>query len=131
MLDPNAAITILLRLLHYSDSSPAKPPPELVHRALRCLCHLVATAEGCHHIRQATAALILEPDGLLAHHRFQRDEVLLVLQQLSKLAKTFLSQHGSSSGTGQMLGICVCHSSRVPFAVSGSFSCISCCVTAF
>lgn len=102
MLDPKAAITTLLHLLHHSGSSPAKPPPELMHRALRCLCGLVATAEGCRHIRQATAALIGEPDGLLAHHRFQRDEVLLVLQQLSRLAKTFLSQHGSSSGAGQL-----------------------------
>ena len=101
MLDPNAAITILLHLLHHSGSSSTKPPPELVHRALHCLCDLVATAEGSHHIRQATAALIGEPDGLLAHHRFQRDEVLMVLQMLSQLAKTFLSQHGSSSGAGQ------------------------------
>ena len=100
MLDPTAAVTILLHLLHHSGSSLVRPPPELVHRALRCLCNLVATAEGCHLTRQATAALIGEPDGLLAHHRFQRDEVLMVLQQLSQLAKMFLSQHGSSNGAG-------------------------------
>ncbi|KAL3152002.1 hypothetical protein ABBQ32_001122 [Trebouxia sp. C0010 RCD-2024] len=101
MLDPNSTIATLLQLIHHSGSSHPKPPPELVHRALRCLCDLVATAEGCHHIRQATAALIGEPNGLLAHHRFQRDEVLMVLQLLSQLAKTFLSQHGSSSTAGQ------------------------------
>lgn len=100
-LDPNAAITTLLHLLHHSGSSQPKPPPELVHRALRCLCDLVATAEGCQHIRQATDALIGEPDGLLAHHRFQRDEVLMALQQLSQLAKMFLSQHGNSSAAGE------------------------------
>ena len=127
MLDPDAAITILLHLLHHSGTSLAKPPPELVHRALRCLCDLVATAEGCHHTRQATAALVGEPDGLLAHHRFQRDEVLMALQQLSQLAKTFLSQHGGSSGAGQIESDSPCS----PFAVSGSFSGISCCATVF
>ena len=100
MLDPIAAIPTILHLLHHIGSAHLKPPPELVQRALQCLCSLVATAEGCCHTRQATAALAGEPDGLLAHKRFQRDEVLLVLQQLSQLARAFLAQHGSSTSAG-------------------------------
>ena len=100
MLDPNTAIPTILHLIHHTGSAHLKPAPELVQRALQCLCSLVATAEGCSHIRQATAALAGEPDGLLAHNRFQRDEVLLVLQQLSQLAKAFLAHHGSSACAG-------------------------------
>ena len=105
MLDPNSAIPVMLDLLDHSTSAHLQPPPELVHRALQCLCSLVATAEGGHHIAQATTALVQEPDGLLAHHRFQCDEVLLALQLLSQLAQAFLLQHGSSSSAG---GQCCC-----------------------
>jgi len=60
----------------------------------------VAVPGGQSHTKQAIAFLAAEEDGLLAHKRFQRDEVLLVVQQLAVLAKAFLARNGKKQPAG-------------------------------
>ena len=91
---------MLTELLHWCHASNIQPPPELVHHLLVSLCALVAAPGGDSYIKQAIKFLDAEEGGLLAHQRFQRDEVLLVLQQLAVLAKAFLAAHGKRPATG-------------------------------
>lgn len=63
----------------------------------------MAVPGGQSHTKQAIAFLAAEEDGLLAHKRFQRDEVLLVLQQLAVLAKAFLARNGKKQPAGMAL----------------------------
>ena len=67
---------------------------------MQSLCTLVAVPGGQSHTKQAIAFLAAEEDGLLAHKRFQRDEVLLVVQQLAVLAKAFLARNGKKQPAG-------------------------------
>lgn len=55
---------------------------------------------GQSHTKQAIAFLAAEEGGLLTHKRFQRDEVLLVVQQLAVLAKAFLARNGKKQPAG-------------------------------
>ena len=64
------------------------------------LCSLVAVPGGDSYMKQAVKFLDAEEGGLLTHKRFQRDEVLLVLQQLAVLAKAFLAAHGKRPANG-------------------------------
>ena len=102
-LDPVSAADTLTALLHWCHASQIQPPPELVHHLLVSLCALVTAPGGESYMKQAIKFLDVEEGGLLAHKRFQRDEVLLVLQQLTALAKAFLAKHGkkpASNTTG-------------------------------
>ena len=76
-------------------------PPELYHELIQSLCLLVAAPGGDSYMKQAIQFLDAEDGGLLAHRRFQRDEVLLVIHQLAVLAKAVLAQHGKKGSSGK------------------------------
>ncbi len=99
-LDPSSSAAIVTDLLHGCRSNPIQPTTELVHQLVQSLCTLVAVPGGHSHTKQAIAFLAAEEDGLLAHKRFQRDEVLLVVQQLAVLAKAFLARNGKKQPSG-------------------------------
>ena len=100
ILDPVSAAGKLTALLQWCHASQIQPPPELVHHLLTSLCTLVAVPGGESFMKQAIKFLDAEEGGLLAHKRFQRDEVLLVLQQLAVLAKAFLAAYGKRPASG-------------------------------
>ncbi len=99
-LDPSSSAAVVTDLLHGCRSSPVQPATELLHQLIQSLCTLVAVPGGQSHTKQAIAFLAAEEDGLLAHKRFQRDEVLLVVQQLAVLAKAFLARNGKKQPAG-------------------------------
>ena len=100
-LDPAASAATVTRLLHSSRAGPIQPPAELLQQLIQSLCMLVASNGGDRHMKQAIAFLAAEEDGLLAHKRFQCDEVFLVVQQLALLAQAFLAQHGKKQPAGE------------------------------
>lgn len=65
---------------------------------MHSLSTLVAAPGGYKHIRPAIAALAGDGNSLLASGRYERSNVLFVLEELTILAKAYLAQHGSKTG---------------------------------
>ena len=100
VLEPMQTAAMVTQLLHWCHASVIQPPAELLHQLLESLCALAASPGGESYMKQAIKFLDAEEGGLLAHRRFQRDEILLVLQQLAVLAKAFLAAHGKKPALG-------------------------------
>ena len=97
-LRPDEVAKCLIPLLEETLTALPAPPEELVHQLLHSLCALVAAPGGHSHIRPAVAALGGEGNNsLLASGRYERANLLFVLEELTILAEAYLAQHGTWS----------------------------------
>lgn len=107
-LKPDEVANSLIPLLEETTNALPAPPEELMQQLLHSLCTLVAAPGGHQHIRPAVAALAGEGNSLLASGRYERANLLFVLEELTTLAKAYLAQHGTWSAA-QGLKLCSCY----------------------
>lgn len=105
-LKPDPIGDILASLLQQTLNAAIVPPQELVHQLVHSLCTLVALPGGYKCIRPAIAALAGEGNSLLASGRYERSNLLFVLQELANLAKAYQAQHGSNTLQGHAPSVC-------------------------